>query len=126
VVGVRPGEKLVEELRTPAESMEPTAHPAVVRLQPLPENGEHLFHELRVLQELADNNRGDELARSLLGYARDEPAGSEDKERKVEADGVAGNGNGASPAFPPPLSVGGAPAFLPATLAPSNGHQAGR
>ena len=124
VVGVRPGEKLVEELRTPAESMASTAHPAVVRLQPLPENGEELFHELHILQKLADNNESDELARCLLTFARDEPECSKDVEPEVQVAAVASNGNGASPAFPPPQSVGGAPAFVPASLARSNGRRA--
>jgi FlaA1/EpsC-like NDP-sugar epimerase len=35
IVGVRPGEKLHEQLSTPEESSEPTEHAAVVRLHPL-------------------------------------------------------------------------------------------
>jgi FlaA1/EpsC-like NDP-sugar epimerase len=34
IVGVRPGEKLTEELRTPNENCEPTSHESIVRVEP--------------------------------------------------------------------------------------------
>jgi len=36
VTGVRPGEKLAEELYAPDEEAHGTSHPAIVRLQPVP------------------------------------------------------------------------------------------
>ena len=54
VTGVRPGEKLEEELASPEEVTEPTDHPSIVRLVPVRLPGDVLDHEVRQLVEAAD------------------------------------------------------------------------
>lgn len=50
VTGTRPGEKLTEELRTPAEEPHPTEHPSITRLWPQRLPAEMLDVELQRLQ----------------------------------------------------------------------------
>ena len=69
--GVRPGEKLHEELVFPEEGREPTAHPLVHRVKssvPMSENG-HLREGLDRLLELAKNGAKEALVPELMRLA---------------------------------------------------------
>lgn len=69
VTGVRPGEKLAEELREPDETARLTAHPSILSLTPRPVAGDRLQHGLDRLQA-ALRDRDDALAaRSLFALA---------------------------------------------------------
>jgi FlaA1/EpsC-like NDP-sugar epimerase len=70
VTGVRPGEKLTEELCAPEEHSEPTVHPSIVRVKPDRVDNELLSAGLARLEELAGCNRNDEAAQLLLDLAR--------------------------------------------------------
>jgi len=65
VTGVRPGEKLVEQLHTPEEAQQPTSHPAIVRLTPQELTVDELEGGLQRLAE-AVHRRDDVAARSEL------------------------------------------------------------
>ncbi len=65
VVGIRPGEKLTEELHAPEEDTHPTAHSSIVRLSPTPLPAKTLGKAVDSLNVLADEAR-DEQARTLL------------------------------------------------------------
>ncbi len=60
--GMRPGEKLVEELRAPSESAESTAHPSILRLQPLRLPREALDAGVAELTRLAQRRRDQDVA----------------------------------------------------------------
>jgi FlaA1/EpsC-like NDP-sugar epimerase len=65
VTGLRPGEKLAEELNTEDEDPQPTAHPKILRLRPpLPDAGlvETTVERLRDIV----TQRDDEAAKELL------------------------------------------------------------
>ena len=70
MTGVRPGEKLTEELCAPEEQSEPTVHPSIVRVKPDRVDNELLSAGLARLEELAGCNRNDEAAQLLLDLAR--------------------------------------------------------
>jgi len=64
--GVRPGEKLHEELRVPEEALFSTDHPSVLRLEPvIPDPGE-LARRISTLRRLAEDDAADELRAELL------------------------------------------------------------
>jgi FlaA1/EpsC-like NDP-sugar epimerase len=64
--GMRPGEKLQEELRVPEEALHPTDHPSVLRLQPvIPDPGE-LARRIGTLRRLAEADAADQLRAELL------------------------------------------------------------
>lgn len=84
VTGMRPGEKLVEELSTPEELTEPTAHPSIVRLVPLSLDPAVLEHEVEELVAAADNGR-DGVVRSSVFLIATLRA----RRRRREADGLA-------------------------------------
>jgi FlaA1/EpsC-like NDP-sugar epimerase len=65
VTGMRPGEKLAEELREPDETARPTAHPSILSLTPRPIADERLENGLQRLQA-ALRERDDEVAASSL------------------------------------------------------------
>ena len=65
-IGVRPGEKMVEQLRAPWETVTPTEHPSVVELQPARLPAELLRRTLRQLEAAADRGDQDEARRLLL------------------------------------------------------------
>ncbi len=65
VVGIRPGEKLDEELRTPEEKMLTTQHPYINQLIPLLAPADELTIGLQELQD-ATARRDDQTVRSLL------------------------------------------------------------
>jgi FlaA1/EpsC-like NDP-sugar epimerase len=64
--GPRPGEKLVEELQAPEERAEPTAHPSILRLVPVPLPVDELDDGILTLSELAAGRCDDDAARVLF------------------------------------------------------------
>jgi FlaA1/EpsC-like NDP-sugar epimerase len=69
VTGMRPGEKLAEELCAPEERPDPTVHPSIVRVLPDRVAPELLAAGLERLEELARTRRNDDVARLLLDLA---------------------------------------------------------
>jgi FlaA1/EpsC-like NDP-sugar epimerase len=65
VTGVRPGEKLTEELHTPAELQRPTSHPSIFRLLPTPVPRHVLDRGVALLRSAA-LQRDDESVRAML------------------------------------------------------------
>ncbi len=65
VVGVRPGEKLNEELRTPDEQVITTYHPYINRLIPMTAPAAELAHRIQQLHE-ATARRDNDAVRQLL------------------------------------------------------------
>jgi FlaA1/EpsC-like NDP-sugar epimerase len=68
ITGVRPGEKLAEELAEIEEQATPTPHPSIVRLRPLPVDAATLRQGVAALQHLAsvrDHERAAEALREL-------------------------------------------------------------
>jgi FlaA1/EpsC-like NDP-sugar epimerase len=70
VTGVRPGEKLTEEICAPEERPEPTVHPSIMRVKPDRLDTDLLAAGLGRLEDLAGCNRNDEAAQLLLDLAR--------------------------------------------------------
>ena len=66
VTGVRPGEKLREELSTPEENATPSAHPAILRLRPRPWPAGILNERIATLTNLIGQRRGSAVAELLL------------------------------------------------------------
>jgi FlaA1/EpsC-like NDP-sugar epimerase len=64
--GPRKGEKLVEELCAPSERSEPTAHPSILRLLPVPLREGVLDDGILKLTELATCRRDDDVSRLLF------------------------------------------------------------
>jgi FlaA1/EpsC-like NDP-sugar epimerase/lipopolysaccharide/colanic/teichoic acid biosynthesis glycosyltransferase len=77
--GVRPGEKLHEQLMLEAEQRRPTAHPLIFKLSdPQPERRGGLRSGVAGLLDLAGRGSQDEVARAVLELAREEtPTGDE-------------------------------------------------
>ncbi|HEY5014975.1 MAG TPA: polysaccharide biosynthesis protein, partial [Acidimicrobiia bacterium] len=75
--GPRRGEKLVEELRAPSERAEPTAHPSILRLIPVPLPGDRLDDGILQLTELASCRRDDDVSRVLFELVVTAPTDSE-------------------------------------------------
>jgi FlaA1/EpsC-like NDP-sugar epimerase len=78
-IGIRPGEKLVEEIQAPTEEALPTAHPAIVRLRCRDALAtERLRRGIEELSSLAAQSRDDEAAQRLIeltdGVDRDVPS----------------------------------------------------
>jgi FlaA1/EpsC-like NDP-sugar epimerase len=69
--GMRPGEKLHEELRIPEESLFPTGHPSVLRLEPVILDESYLADRIAHLRRLAEADDTDELRTALLAAAPD-------------------------------------------------------
>ncbi len=69
ITGVRPGEKLVEELHTPEEMPSPTAHPAIVALHPSVIDGPALTEALERLAVLTRRHDDAETATTLFSLA---------------------------------------------------------
>jgi FlaA1/EpsC-like NDP-sugar epimerase len=70
VTGIRPGEKLVEELHAPDEELQPTAHPAIRRLRPVTLSTTDLGAGLETLSDLAaagDDQRARNALFGLMG-----------------------------------------------------------
>jgi FlaA1/EpsC-like NDP-sugar epimerase len=95
IVGMRPGEKLAEELSTPEEEILTTYHPYINQLIPDSASGEQFAEELDELRQ-ATAKRDTEAVRALLfsiGRRRPEP--------EPEGDGVDG---APTPEIPAPSS----------------------
>jgi FlaA1/EpsC-like NDP-sugar epimerase len=65
--GVRPGEKLAEELRAPTEEAFPTPHSSIVRLYPERFTGGELGATLKLLAKMAEDGRDGEAKQLILG-----------------------------------------------------------
>lgn len=63
--GVRPGEKLFEEISYSLESVSPTAHPKIMRLRGAPPDSESLKDNLELLESALDAASGEQLKRLL-------------------------------------------------------------
>jgi FlaA1/EpsC-like NDP-sugar epimerase len=73
--GLRPGERLNEELLAPDEGSRPTQHPAIMEVvSPNTFSPEDLQWTITRLGELAREGRADELVRVLKGAAGSRPA----------------------------------------------------
>ena len=77
ISGPRRGEKLVEELRAPSERAEPTAHPSILRLIPVPLPVGTLDDGILQLTELASCRRDDDVSRVLFELVATTPTDSE-------------------------------------------------
>ena len=71
LIGVRPGEKLHEELHTPEESPAPTPHPSISRLAPTPVDGALLDSALGQLADVASRDADAEIRDVVLDLALD-------------------------------------------------------
>ena len=69
VTGMRPGEKLVEELRDSDESAFPTIHPSIMRVQPLPSPMALLRMGLVEMEAFASGRRPEEVRTLLFALA---------------------------------------------------------
>jgi FlaA1/EpsC-like NDP-sugar epimerase len=69
ITGIRPGEKLAEELAEIEEEASMTAHPSILRLQPLPVDESVLRRGVGVLEELASVRDNDGTARLVFELA---------------------------------------------------------
>lgn len=69
VTGMRPGEKLVEELRDCDERAFPTIHPSIMRVQPLPTPTELLRLGLVEMEAFASGRRPEEVRTLLFALA---------------------------------------------------------
>jgi FlaA1/EpsC-like NDP-sugar epimerase len=68
VTGMRPGEKLVEELHTEDEQLLPTAHPSIGQLLPATPDRHAVDHITVRLTALSDQGADDEVRRALFGH----------------------------------------------------------
>jgi len=68
-IGVRPGEKLVEDLVDPAEEPVASEHPSIVVSRPPHPERRLLRHAMRELEALAHEGRSDELAARMKALA---------------------------------------------------------
>lgn len=68
-IGVRPGEKLVEDLVDPAEEPVPSEHPSIVVSRPPRPERSLLRHAMRELEALSHEGRSDELAGRMKALA---------------------------------------------------------
>jgi len=68
-IGVRPGEKLVEDLVDPAEEPVASEHPSIVVSRPPHPERRLLRHAMRELEGLAHEGRSDELAARMKALA---------------------------------------------------------
>jgi FlaA1/EpsC-like NDP-sugar epimerase len=68
-IGIRPGEKLVEDLVDPAEESVPSQHPSIVVSRPPRPQRAALKPAIRELEALAQAGRSDELARRMKALA---------------------------------------------------------
>jgi len=69
IVGIRPGEKLTEELRAPDEDAFPTPHPSIVRLHPRLATPDELQSYIDKLSMLVDQRQGQRVADLLLSVS---------------------------------------------------------
>ena len=74
VTGIRPGEKLEEELHAPEENPQPTRHPSISRLVPAVVDGARWMPRCNHLAQLASQGEDAQVRTSLLDLARDPAA----------------------------------------------------
>jgi FlaA1/EpsC-like NDP-sugar epimerase len=67
ITGMRPGEKLYEELHAPDEHLLPTAHPSVRHIRPQPPSPETLEAVLLHLSGIAERGDDDRIRQALFG-----------------------------------------------------------
>ena len=81
ITGMRPGEKLAEELRAPGESADPTSHPSILRVRPVPVPGAVLDLAVERLAACVRVRRHDDAAQLFrdltVEYAEAEPSAEE-------------------------------------------------
>ncbi|MGH9251259.1 MAG: polysaccharide biosynthesis protein, partial [Acidimicrobiales bacterium] len=65
-VGVRPGEKLVEDLQDPDEHCHPTDHPSIIRLDRIPVPADRLADGVAELADMAARGMDDVAERLLV------------------------------------------------------------
>jgi FlaA1/EpsC-like NDP-sugar epimerase len=80
VTGMRPGEKLVEELHTPDELLMPTSHPSVHQIRPPSPTAETLEAVLLHLRDVAEHGNDDGARRALFGLVE----GQHEQRRPVQ------------------------------------------
>jgi FlaA1/EpsC-like NDP-sugar epimerase len=68
--GIRPGEKLIEELHAPDELASPTPHASILRLQLVRNSPESLADGLRELRDLSKRRRNEEVRCALFDFVR--------------------------------------------------------
>lgn len=73
-VGVRPGEKLVEDLQDPDERCHPTDHPSIIRLDRIPVPTDRLTDGVAELADMAARGMDDEAERLLVELTAHAPA----------------------------------------------------
>ncbi|MDQ3956732.1 MAG: polysaccharide biosynthesis protein [Actinomycetota bacterium] len=75
ISGMRPGEKLVEDIVNPDEESVPSSHPSIVVSRPVVPNAGLLRRALRELEELSHQGRNAEISRRIKSMAArvDEP-----------------------------------------------------
>jgi len=90
IVGMRPGEKLTEELRAPDEDAFPTPHPSIVRLHPRLATPTELQSCIDDLSMLVDRRQGQRVADLLLSVSNQpavlESIGARHEGRRVPDD----------------------------------------
>jgi len=94
ITGMRPGEKLVEELRAPDEPASPTAHPSILALRPTPISGEQLQGALLQLDLAVAEHDDERAAEVLFALARDAGAVGAREALDVSVHRDAGTKNG--------------------------------
>ena len=70
LVGMRPGEKLVEELRAPRETTDPTTHASIVRVWPGAVSSRAFDAELEAISQLCERDQDAEVRIRVLELAR--------------------------------------------------------
>ena len=78
VTGIRPGEKLTEELHAPDAQTHPTKHPAIIQLSPEPLRSETLGKAVASLRLLAEEARDDQVRTLLFDLATGRTSHHED------------------------------------------------
>lgn len=67
ITGLRPGEKLYEELQDHRESMDPTDHPLILRLKGAPPSVEELKSNLEKLKNILQSDSTTEIKKTIAG-----------------------------------------------------------
>ena len=96
--GVRPGEKLFEELRTEGENIEPTVHPKVRVWKSRPADWEEIDRQIGELQEMtntADRNRIIAALRRIVPEYQPQNAPTDEQTRRRPISMGAGKASGA-------------------------------
>ena len=65
ITGLRPGEKLYEELQDHRESMDPTEHPVILRLKGEPPSPEEIEEKIAKLKEILNSDSTTEMKKTI-------------------------------------------------------------